>query len=147
MGYKTIVCGVTGSAHAQKAALEAAVMAKDNNADLVYVYAVDTNFFKKGIAVELTSDFIDQTLSHLGEHILELAEQLAHSQGVKPKKIVRVGPVLDVLQSVVTEEKADLLVLGHENRTFFEKALFKGEVEDHVDELKKRTGAEVSIVR
>ena len=57
-----------------------------------------------------------------------------------PKKIVRRGTVLEVLKQVVQEEKADLLVLGHEERTFFEKALFKGNVEDHVEELKTTDG-------
>jgi hypothetical protein len=47
----------------------------------------------------------------------------------------------------VQEEKADLLILGHEDRTFFEKALFKGNVEDHLEELKKQTGAEVTVIR
>jgi hypothetical protein len=44
MAYRSIVCGVTGSAHAQKAALEAAVLAKENHATLTYVYAVDIRF-------------------------------------------------------------------------------------------------------
>ena len=37
--------------------------------------------------------------------------------------------------------------VGHEDRTFFEKTLFKGSVEDHVEELKKQTGAEVTVIR
>jgi len=39
MGYTSIVCGVTGSAHAQKAALEAGALAKRDNAKLTYVVA------------------------------------------------------------------------------------------------------------
>jgi nucleotide-binding universal stress UspA family protein len=147
MGYTSIVCGVTGSAHAQKAALEAAVLAKQNNARLTYVYAVDIGFLRSGITVQLSSEFAEETLMHLGTHILEHAEALAKSQGVSPKSLVRKGPVLEVLRAVVAEEKADLLVLGHENRTFFEKAFFKGDVEDHVQELKEKTGAEVTVIR
>ncbi|GLI33234.1 universal stress protein [Desulforhabdus amnigena] len=146
MPYKSIVCGVTGSAHAQKAALQAAVIAKENNANLVYVYVIDTEFFHKGIAVELSSKTITETLQHLGTHILEMAEQLALSQGVTPKKVLKTGKVLKSLQEVVAEENADLLILGHEERTFFEKALFKGDVESHVQELKKKTGIDVSVV-
>ena len=41
MAYTSIVCGVTGSAHSQKAALEAAALAKQHNARLTYVYVVD----------------------------------------------------------------------------------------------------------
>jgi nucleotide-binding universal stress UspA family protein len=147
MSYKKIVCGVTASAHSQKAALEAARLAKQDGAKLVYVYAVDTTFLETGRAVSLTEDVVADSLQKVGENILELAGQIAASQSVKPKKIVRRGRVLDALKQVVVEEKADLLVLGHEKRTFFEKALFKGEVEDHAQELKAHTGIEVKIVR
>lgn len=147
MAYRSIVCGVTGSAHAQKAALEAAVLAKENNAALTYVYAVDIDFLRSGITVQLPPEFAEDSLTHLGGHIVELAGKLADSQGVKAKKVVRKGPILKVLQAVVSEEQADLLVLGHENRTFFEKAFFKGNVEDHVQELKDQTGIEVAVIR
>ena len=146
MSYTSIVCGVTGSAHSQKAALEAAVLAKQHNSRLTFVYAVDIGFLKSSIG-GLSTSLAENGLDHLGEHILEYAEQLAQSQGVTPKKIVRRGPVLEVLKQVVSEEKADLLILGHENKTIFEKTLFKGSVEDHIEELKQQTGIEVAVIR
>ena len=146
MKYTSIVCGVTGSAHAQKAALEAAVLAKQHNARLTCVYAVDIGFLKAGIG-GLSTSLAEDGLERLGGHILGYAEQLAQSQGVAPKKIVRRGAVLEVLKQVILEEKADLLVLGHENRTFFDKILFKGSVEDHIEELKQQTGTEVTVIR
>ena len=147
MAYKKIVCGVTASAHSQKAALEAARLARQDGAELVYVYAVDLEFLTGGKLGSLSQDVIGASLEALGVHIVNYAEQIAAAQGVKPKKIVRRGKVLDILKLVMSEEKADLLILGHEERTFFEKALFKGDVEDHVQELKARTGAEVKIIR
>jgi nucleotide-binding universal stress UspA family protein len=146
MGYTSIVCGVTGSAHAQKAALEAAALAKQHNAKLTYVYVVDVGSLTASIG-GLSKSLAEDGLERLGDHILAFAEQLAQSQEVTPKKIVRRGAVLEVLRQVVLEEKADLLVLGHEKRTFFEKAMFKGNVEDHIQELKQQTGVEVSVVR
>jgi nucleotide-binding universal stress UspA family protein len=147
MAYTSIVCGVTGSLHAQEAALQAAVLAKEHNARLTYVYAVDTTFLRSGITMKLTPQYVAESMERLGGHILGMAEEIAQSQGVTPKKVVRQGKVLDVLRSVMQEEKADLLVLGHEKRTFFEKAMFRGEVEDHVEELKQQTGAEVTVIR
>ena len=147
MGYTNIVCGVTGSAHSQKAALEAAILAKRENAKLTYVYVVDAGFLKEKFGGHLSSDMAEEGLNKLGQHILEYAEAIAQSQGVTPKKIVRKGKVLDVIKQIIVEEKADLLILGHENRTFFEKALFKGTVEDHVGELKQQTGAEVMVLK
>lgn len=146
MEYTSIVCGVTGSAHAQKAALEAAALAKQHSARLTYVYVVDTEFLKSGVG-GMSTGIAQKGLEHLGTHILDYAGQLAQSQGVTPKKIVRSGKVLEVIKQVMQEEKADLLVLGHEERTFFEKTMFKGNVEDHVDELKQQTGIEVAVIR
>ena len=146
MTYKKIVCGVTASAHSQKAALESARLAKQDGAELIYVYVVDVTFLEGGRTVSLTEDVVAGSLEQMGEHILELAGQIAAAQGVKPRKIVARGTVLDVLKQIVVEEKADLLVLGHEKRTFFEKALFKGDVEDHAQELTTRTGTEVKII-
>ncbi|HEX9156595.1 MAG TPA: universal stress protein [Syntrophales bacterium] len=147
MAYKKIVCGVTASAHSQKAALEAARLAKQHGAQLFYVYAVDLAFLKGGRMGSLSQDVVAQEIEKLGKQIMALAEQIAASEGVKPEKIIRRGTVLEVLGQVMNELKADLLVLGHEERTFFEKHLFKGDVEDHIRELKARTGAEVTIIR
>ena len=147
MGYTNIVCGVTGSAHSQKAAMEAAVLAKQHQANLTYVYVVDAGFLTENMGGRISADMAEAGLDKLGKHIVDYAETLAQSQGVTPKKLVLRGNVLEVLKQVVIEEKADLLVLGHEKRTFFEKALFKGTVEDHVDELKQQTGAEVTVIQ
>jgi nucleotide-binding universal stress UspA family protein len=146
MGYNKIVCGVTGSEPSQKAAREAARLARENQAALTYVYAVDVKFLK-GMTVQLTPDFAEKALVHLGGHILERAAEGAAAEGLAPRKIIRAGAVLDVLKDTLREEKADLLVLGHEDRSFFEKILFGGEVEDHVQELIKQTGVNVLVVK
>jgi nucleotide-binding universal stress UspA family protein len=146
MGYSSIVCGVTGSPHSQKAALEAAALAKQHNARLTYVYAVDVGFLKGSIG-GLSISLAEDGLEHLGTHILDHAEQLAQSHGVTPKKVIRRGDPLEVLKAVILEEKGDLLVLGYEDRTVFDKALFHGSVEDHIEELKQRTGTEVTVIR
>jgi nucleotide-binding universal stress UspA family protein len=146
MGYTKIVCGVTGSLHSQKAALEAAVLANQSHAELIYVYVIDVSFLKRGSGY-ITSGAVADSLDRLGEQFLKVAEELAKTQGVTARKILKKGEVLDVLIQVVQEEKADLLVLGHEPRTFIEKALFNGSVEDHQEQLKKQTGAEVMVIR
>jgi nucleotide-binding universal stress UspA family protein len=147
MGYRKIVCGVTASAHSQKAAREAARLAKENGAELIYVYAVDLTVLASGNTGSLSTDVVRKSLENLGNQIMELAQKIAASQGMEAKKALKEGPVLDVLKEVIIEEKADLLVLGHEERTFFEKALFKGDVEEHARELQERTGAEVKIIK
>lgn len=146
MKYKCIVCGVTGSAHAQKAALEAATLAKKENATLIFVYAVDASFLEGSLMAEVSGGHVQDALVKLGNHILDHAEELIRPLGVVPKKVVKRGVPLQVLQEVVLEEKADLLMIGHEERTRIERKLTKGEVEKHIASFKKATGVEVTIV-
>lgn len=147
MGYRSIVCGVTGSSRSQKAALEAALLARRDNARLTYVYAADVSFLKQtGVSTKFSAQVVEEDLEKLGGHILDIAEEIARGQGVEPKMVVKAGEILNVLKEIVREEEADLLVLGHEERTFFEKALFKGDVEDHIRELKEQTGVDVLVI-
>ena len=144
MGYTSIVCAVSGSEHSLKAAAHAAALAKKDGASLACVYAVDVTFLQGGLGA--SRHVAEESLEHLAIHILDGAEQAALAMGIKPKRIVRKGPVMEVLRQVVAEEKADLLVLGHEHRTFFEKLLFKGDVEDDIKELERQIGAGVTVV-
>lgn len=147
MAYRCIVCGVTGSEKAQKAALEAAKVAKEQGARLVYVYAVDSTFLEGGATGQFSRARVEESLEHLAGHILDHVEELARTVGMTCKKVVRRGEVLKVLQDVIREEEADLLMVGHEERTFLEKFIVKGEVEEHLGELKARTGIDVTVVR
>lgn len=142
----TIVCAVTGSDSSLNAASRAAILAEERGATLVLVFAVDMNFLD-GMAVELSGRVAGEALHQVGATILENAAQPALSRGVAIKKILRDGPLLDVVKEVVREEKAGLLVIGHEPHSFFDKVVFKREsVEDHVQELKAETGVEVMVV-
>ncbi len=89
MAYKKIVCGVTASAHSQKAALESARLARQDGTEFVYVYAVDLDFLAGGRMGSLSQDVIGTSLEALGRHILNYAEQIAAAEGVKPRKLVR----------------------------------------------------------
>ncbi len=146
MGYKTVVCGVTGSPGSEKAALTAAEMARDHQARLVYVYAVDSSFMS-GLTVELRTEYAEQALANLGRQILDDAGRAAQALGVNPAKVLRTGKVLEVILAVLEEEKADLLVIGDEGRTFVEKHLLGGRVADFAEELQARTGVKVLVVR
>ena len=54
--------------------------------------------------------------------------------------------VVAYLKELVQKHEQIIDGFLHEKRTFFEKAMFKGDVEDHVQELKQQTGVEVSVV-
>lgn len=146
MEFKKIVCGVTGSPGSEKAALAAAELARDNHAELVYLYAVDLAFLG-GLTVELRPEYAEKSRAHLGQHILDDAEQAALALGVKPVKALRMGKVLEVIQAALKEEGADLLVIDDEGRTFVEKHLLGGRVVDFAEDLQAQTGVKVMVVR
>ncbi len=146
MGYKKIVCAVTGSEVSERAAREAAFLARESGASLIFLYAVDASFLQ-GMTVELRPEFAEKSLEHMGGHILERMEELAKKEGVRARGVLKRGRLMEVLRELALEEGADLLVLGREEPSFFEKVLFRDEVEDHVKELKKRTGVEVMLVK
>jgi nucleotide-binding universal stress UspA family protein len=147
MGYKSIVCAVTGSEPGKKAAMRAATIAKADGADLTYVYAVDLTFLRGGRTGLATSHQVELSLEDLGRHILDSVEEIARTQGVAARKLILKGPVQEVLKKVILEQRADLLILGHEDRTFFEKFLMEGDAEDHIERLKKETGVDVAVIK
>jgi len=146
MDYKKIVCAVTGSEASDRAAREAAFLAKESKASVIFLYAVDASFLQ-GMTVELRPEFAEKSLEHMGGHILERMEQIARHEGVEARGVLRKGRLMEVLKEVALEEEADLLVLGKEEPSFFHKVLFREEVEDHVRELREKTGVEVMLVK
>ncbi len=146
MALNSIVCGVTGSEASEKATLAAARMAKEAGAALTLVYVVDASFLY-GLTIQLRPEFAEQSLAHLGGHILDRGEEIAQGVGLSVKKVLRRGKILQVLQDVIREEAADVLVVGDEGRTFAEKVLFGGQVVDNVKEIEARTGVPVKVIR
>lgn len=144
--YRVIVCAITGSEVSQKAVLGAALLAKENEAHLILVYAVDASFVK-GTTVELPTGFAEEQMERLGNKLLDQAENIAKEQGTSCEKIMRKGPLLKVIAEVASETGGELLVLGLESRSFFEKILFGATLQDDVRELRRQTGLEVAIIR
>ena len=146
MAYKSIVCGVTGSESSRKSGLASGPISqrKSGRPDLCLCGGCQ---IPERLNYSDHFGFRGKDPGDLGGHILERAEESAAAQGVTPRKVIRSGAVLEVLKQVIQEEKADLLMLGHEDRSFFEKILFGGEVEDHVQELIKQTGVSVQVVK
>jgi len=145
MGYKKIVCGVTCSEASARAATRAAQIAKDDNAELIYLNVADTTFLK-GITVSSRPQHAEDSLLCFGDHCLQYAKEIARALGVSSRTATRTGRVYTVIKDFILEEQADLLVIGHETRTFFERFILNGEVERHVDKLKNETGIDVVVV-
>ncbi len=91
MGYKKIVCMVTGSVNKFKAALEAAHIANENQGNLIYVYAVDGAFLRSGLKGKMDREITEkeEALERLGHSSLNLAEEIAVAKTYSPEKFSR----------------------------------------------------------
>ncbi len=145
MGYNKIVCGVTCSEASARAAARAAHLAKEHGAELIYLNVVDSTFLK-GITVSSRPHHAEDALLHFGDHCLQYALEIANVLGVDARTTTRRGRVYIVIREFILEEGADLLVIGHEQRTFFERFLLNGEVEKHAERLRQETGVDVIVV-
>jgi len=145
MGYKKIVCGVTCSEASARAAARAAQIAKDDDAELIYVNVADSTFLK-GNTISSRPHHAEDALLRFGDHCLQYAREIARALGVTSRTTTRKGRVYGVIRELILEEHADLLVIGHESRTFFEKFILNGQVEKHIDKLKEETGIDVVVV-
>jgi nucleotide-binding universal stress UspA family protein len=137
MKYKCIVCGVTASTRAQKAALDSARLARKCGATLTYVHVVDVSFLEENTTDPLSRAFIENSSVYLGMQIVEHAAQIAKTEGITAEKQLARGTVRKSLQKIAREIGADLLVLGGDgDRTIFRDVLKLAEVEDLVLENK-----------
>jgi nucleotide-binding universal stress UspA family protein len=133
MKYKCIVCGVTASTRAQKAALDSARLARKCGATLTYVHVVDVSFLGEKTTDSLSRAFIENSSIYLGMQIVDHATQIAKTEGIAAEKRLARGTVRKSLQKVARELGADLLVLGgDEGRTVFRDVLKLAEIEDLV---------------
>lgn len=131
MERKSIVCGVTASTRAQRAALEAARLARATGAELIYVHVVDVSFLGEEMDHSLSRAFIEDSLIRLGMQIVEHAVQIALTEEVMAEKHLAKGPVMRCLNRVAREVGADVIVLGGDGgRTAFREVLKLAEIDE-----------------
>ena len=143
MEYKNIVCGVTASTRAQRAALDAARLARRTGAKLTYVHVVDVSSFQECMDDSLSSAFVEESLVRLGMQIVEHAAQIAKTEGIMAEKYLARGAVRKSLHKVARDLGAELLVQGSEDgRTVFRDVLKLAETDDPPMEADRRAEIE-----
>lgn len=85
-------------------------LAKENDADLTFLYITDISFLER-ISSPVLID-IEQELDELGEFVLAMAQERAASEGVQVETIVRRGAFGAVLAAALEEFEIDWLILG-----------------------------------
>ncbi len=143
MSYKRIVCGVTASTRAQRAALDAARLARELEAELVYVHVVDTAALSSFMEDPLCCIFVEESLVKLGMQIVEHAVHIAETEGVVAEKYLIKGPARKGLQRLTRDLGADLLVVGgNDGKTLFREVLKLAGTEERPSESDYRSEGE-----
>lgn len=107
---KTILCPTRGGERSYPNQDWAIARAKEQGADLIFLYINDVQFLNQvasPVLFDLASD-----LDEMGEFMLTMAKERAEKLGIVAQTIVRRGVFEEVLREVIPEFEVDTLVLG-----------------------------------
>ena len=143
---KKIVCATIGSESCKRAEDKAISLARKGDAELVFLYVVDSTFLGSVSREIHGTHALSKGLHNIGEIILRNARKRAEKAGIQVETRMVEGTAHDEIEKAVTEYNAYLLVIGSENRGWINEYFTKGEVYDFVEDMRKKTGAEVLVV-
>jgi nucleotide-binding universal stress UspA family protein len=140
---KKILCATRGGQASVRAQDAAIALAKEQNAELWFMFVVDISFMDKTLYAN-RPDVVMGEMENLGEFLLTMALERAQEQGVEAQYILRHGELRQVLIDTAREEEMDLVVLGKpagEESAFALEAL-----EAFASEIETEAGVLVQIV-
>lgn len=146
--YKKILCGTKGSQGCKKAEERAIKLAKENGAELTFLYVVNVDFMARGGGRGSSGfDGAEDSVSKIGRIILEGAKDEAEEKGVSAKVEIRKGKPIDEIINYIKSSGTDLLVIGHISRGGIQRHMEGSDtVEEFVNKIKSETGADVMLV-
>jgi nucleotide-binding universal stress UspA family protein len=139
-----IVCATRGGRASRATQERAIALAKERNAELVFLCIVDATF--AGPMDESLTCALNDELKRLGRSLLCIAQARAQQQGIDAKTVVRSGPVAESIGAALHEFGADTLVIGAPGPASRTEAFGAQDVDDLADALRQSTGVEVVLV-
>jgi nucleotide-binding universal stress UspA family protein len=139
-----IVCATRGGEASRLLQTRAVEIARQRNADLVFVYVVNPNS-----TLDLDQQLlpaISQEMTWFANAILDIARLRGKRAGVRVETTVRRGDVQLEIEKVLKEYAADLLVIGS-SRPDQNGQFSDGQEEKFAHRMAERTGVEVQIIR
>jgi nucleotide-binding universal stress UspA family protein len=121
--YKQILCPIDGSPASNTAMNEAIRLAKDQNAKLRFLHAIDTFFPILDVSDDLNLIYIAEILRKNGKKLLKKAKEAARKEGVitDSKEVESFGNRVSKFVVKEAEEwPADLIVMGTQGLRGFE---------------------------
>ncbi len=134
-----VLCATRGGKESIIAQDKAISLAKEQEADLVFLYIADSSFLNKTAAAVIVD--VDEELTEMGEFFLLMAVERADQEGVKAVAEIRSGVFRETLPKVALELEASTIVLGRPagETSHFQEAEF----EAYLETLAQETGAAV----
>ncbi|OYT54716.1 MAG: hypothetical protein B6U72_01925 [Candidatus Altiarchaeales archaeon ex4484_2] len=143
---KKIVCATIGSESCKRAEDKAIALAQEWDAELVFLYVVDSSFLGSVSREIHGARTLSKGLHNIGEIILGNVKKKAEDKNIQAETRIVEGTAHEEIEKAVTEYSADLLVIGSEKRGWINEYLIKGGVYDFVEDMREKTGAEVMVV-
>jgi nucleotide-binding universal stress UspA family protein len=107
---KKILTPTRGGEASQPNQDRAIQIAKDEGAELYFLYIADVSFLDR-LASPVLVD-MEAELSEMGEFVLAIAQERAEKQGVEAQALVHSGVFSEVIAMVIEEHDIDTLILG-----------------------------------
>jgi len=106
----TILCATRGGEASYPNQDFAIALAKERNADLLFIYVTDVQFLDR-LASPVLVD-MEAEMDRLAEFLLLMAKERAEKSGVNAETIVRRGDFRAALEEVAKEHEVSLIMLG-----------------------------------
>ncbi|MDX1613263.1 MAG: universal stress protein [Candidatus Promineifilaceae bacterium] len=140
----TIVCATRGGASSLAVQQQAIERAREGDHRLIFLYVVDTTTFE-GLDDSLVPA-VSSELGWIGATLLNIAKNRAEAHDVEAETQIRHGVLRGEIEALLTEESADLLLLGTPRGTT--RTVFGDDaIERFADSVSEATGVEVKLVR
>jgi len=140
----SIVCATRGGEASRRTQQRAIILAKERDADLVFLCVVDPGFVEP--SDERLQGALEDELKRLGRSLLCIAQVRAEELGVETRTEVRCGPVLENLVEYLRHGDAETLVIGAPQKERKVDALDPKDVERLAENIRESVGVEVILV-
>jgi len=142
--YKHVVCIVDGSKESEKAETRAAEIARDNGAELTYLFLEDTGFLSRRAPLTKGGGSLERGMDNIGRLLLGKAGERARKVGIPCREEILKGNETKMLIEKLPEMKADLLVasIAHAGLLF---DIDRNDLDTKIEEIREKTGVDTLL--
>jgi nucleotide-binding universal stress UspA family protein len=141
---ETVLCATRGSEASRRTQERAIALAKEREANLIFLYVVDASF--AGDVDEPMKDALIDELRRLGKCLLLIAQERAQESGLEAEVAIREGTVQDAIEQFIREAGINTLVVGATQPGTGSQTFEPERLASFTDAIRRATGIEVIVV-